>query len=107
MNGERKEQTHIRMNIPDTYEDEILQEFSLLGDAIDEGYDGIYALHIENTQHVVEIENILDRWRVRVPEIRYHIFIYENNKEWPRSIRINRLGKKIITTRQTKFGPLR
>jgi len=103
MNGERKEHTHIRMNIPDTYKNAILQEFEVLGDAVEEGYDGIYELHIENTQNVVAIENILDRWRTRVPEIRYHIFIYENKKEWPRSIRINRLGQKIVTKRQTKF----
>ncbi len=103
MNYDRTEKTLVRMNIPDNYKEAILYEFTVLGDTVDEGYDGIYELHIENTQHVVEIENILDRWRVRVPEIRYHIFIYENNKEWPRSIRINRLGRKVVTKRQTRF----
>ena len=103
MNYERTEKTYVRMNIPNNYKEAILQEFSVLGDTVEEGFDGTYSLHIENTQHVVEIENILDRWRVRVPEIRYHIFIYENNREWPRSIRINRLGRKIVTKRQTKF----
>ena len=103
MNYDRTEKTLVRMNIPDNYKEAILREFTVLGDTVDEGYDGIYSLHIENTQHVVEIENILDRWRVRVPEIRYHIFICENNKEWPRSIRINRLGRKVVTKRQTRF----
>ena len=100
--------TRIRVTIPDEYSSNVLQDLNLVGNNIiieDQDFN-IFAMELTDFQQVQRIEDILDRWRARVRDIRYHIFIYEGGSEWPRSIRINRLGKKIITKRQTKFGGL-
>lgn len=98
----------IRVTIPDQYITNVVEDLNLVGTniIIEEQDFNIFAIELNNLQQVERIETILDRWRERVKNIRYHIFIYDGSSEWPRSIRINRLGKKIVTKRQTKFGAL-
>ena len=68
-------------------------------------YPGCYSLFITipNINHVLIIEEYLDVLRTTNQTMRYNIMIYENDKKYPSSIRINRNGKKVLTKQQIKY----
>lgn len=77
----------------------------------DESYDleNTYTIRINLTERYtshVMLDVPLDRLRTIDRSLRYHIMEYNNGAEWPKSIRINKQGKKITTKRMTKFQPL-
>lgn len=60
--------------------------------------NGQYKIHLPHLRYVKQFEQLLDNLRIRHPVIRYHMFIYDSATDWPRSVRINDQGNKIITT---------
>ena len=104
--------SYLKVNVPYRYKDDLFEEIKLLGVGVDNKWyveqlaNGVYQVELtrDYLSRIDYLESILDRWRENVPVIRYHIFIYDAENAWPRSIRINRDGKKIETRRQTKFG---
>ena len=49
-----------------------------------------------------DIEKIMDNYVNEYTRIRYSIFIYQQYKKFPKSIRINKRGRKIVTKEQKK-----
>ena len=75
-------------------------------------YDDIMYYDIRNNIFFNQIVSILDEYNfeknhnIRYHNIRYQIFLYQYNKKYPYSIRINKKGKKIITKNQKKLTSL-
>lgn len=51
-------------------------------------------------------ESGLDRLIRKYSGFRYHIMIFKEGAHWPKSIRINKQGLKMLTSRMTDFIPL-
>ena len=74
-----------------------------------EDYRGLFIYYSFQIGQDSNIENIdiiikeLDELLKKEKGIRYNMMIYDPEKKWPSSIRINKRGKKIITKQQTKY----
>ena len=66
-------------------------------------YENKIVCYIPNTNNVLQIEGYLDVLRSTNPKLRYNIMVYTRDKKHPSSIRINKHGKKILTSQQTKY----
>lgn len=70
-------------------------------------YDNIMYYDIRNNIFFNQIVCILDQHNFEKNNtIRYQILLYEYNKKYPHSIRINKKGKKIITKNQKRLSSL-
>ena len=63
------------------------------------GNEYTFSFSTMDNNEIIKLENFLDNKKVR-----YNIMIYEDNKKYPSSIRINKKGQKVITKKQTKIG---
>ena len=73
----------------------------ILSEFIDNKYTYIFSLDSRNK--IYELGQLLDALRSLNSNLRYNIIVYEENKKYPTSIRINKKGEKIITKNQTKI----
>ena len=64
----------------------------------------LYIIRLRNILQSARMERFLDSLRKKHSSIRYHIFIYDSVSNWPKSIRINTQGNKVITARQSSFN---
>ena len=84
--------------------DKLIDEFKLL-EYNYEIFDDIIFFHfkINLVDNKHQFEDFLDHLRSVYTKLRYIIKIYEHNKKYPESIRINKLYTKIYTKNQTKY----
>lgn len=73
----------------------------ILSEYIDNKYTYIFSLNCRNK--IYELGQLLDTLKSLNSNLRYNMIVYEENKKYPTSIRINKKGKKIITKNQTKI----
>jgi hypothetical protein len=83
---------------------EIIQEVICLLNNFNTNYEVLYeqpfVITIYDISILKNLEILLDKY---VGIYRYQIMLYEKNKKYPFTIRINKKGKKIITKNQTKY----
>lgn len=72
---------------------------------ISENFDEIcyYQITVYNDFATDFFEDFLDYLRQDYKDLRYIAKIYEPNKKYPRTVRINKQLKKVNTIQQTKF----
>jgi len=69
----------------------------------DENHEYFLNLNINNNNMEEYIESFLDNIRKDLSNMRYNMLVYNHSNKWPKSIRINKQGNKIITKQQTKL----
>jgi len=73
----------------------------------DEDHEYFLNLNINNNNNNNNmeeyIESFLDNIRKDLSNMRYNMLVYNHSNKWPKSIRINKQGNKIITKQQTKL----
>lgn len=68
-------------------------------------FDDVIMFHykMDAVENKYKYEDFLDHLRTEYKKLRYIIKIYEQNKPYPESVRINKQFKKIKTKQQTKY----
>jgi hypothetical protein len=81
-----------RFDLPTSLTDSYTYKITNLGERVDE--------------QASIFESGLDRLIRKYSGFRYHIMIFKEGSHWPKSIRINKQGVKMLTSRMTDFIPL-